>query len=472
MSMKASLHSGRKMSAKHNDRSYESEIYDDSHIDKSLTKNNVYYTAENGKMSHSALRIKGCNLERDYMKTYADLFGEANEKQNQKYINGRKPEKCRSIEDWYKSARKSPRETIFQIGKHGADEAVTKKVLECVEQLQREYEERFPENYKCLGWAFHADEVEYGTDHVHLNDVLMYKNDDGILEPAQDKALQQMGYEPPNKNEKIGKYNNRVQAFTAEQRARFIEICREHGIEIDDKVTGKATHQETRRDIAILEEKKNALENDLNAKTKALYKEFKKNTKADEIELKIPKIGNKTVAQVNVADVQKLQKKASVADALAKQMQAEIERAEDVRKELNKEIMKCHAKEYELNKKIAEIGNPQEKFEEYEAEIKVLKSAHARELSEVKNKLSAEIGINAELRNDKNVLQNQLYAAKKETDEMRVAFFNYKQSAEPYVKAFAEIVADLKKVRSGKINIKTVLQKWVGDNKTKDKGDR
>ncbi len=78
----------------------------------------------------------------------------------------------------------------------------------------------------------HLDE---GTPHIHERHVFDVINKYGERQPKQEEALKELGFELPNPSKKSGKFNNRKMSYDAACRKLFIEICKKHGIEIEEE---------------------------------------------------------------------------------------------------------------------------------------------------------------------------------------------------------------------------------------------
>ena len=57
----------------------------------------------------------------------------------------------------------------------------------------------------------------------------------GEIEPKQEAALEELGFELPNPEKKRSKTNNRKVVFDSACRTMFLDICKRHGLEIDEE---------------------------------------------------------------------------------------------------------------------------------------------------------------------------------------------------------------------------------------------
>ena len=289
MAKKASLRSGRCGSMIHNFdiRRDNIEGYDDRHINRDLSDINIYVYNNDvqadgvhlAKQEFSELlKDKSFSGDTHAREIYAELYQDGLETRNETYIKQGHKERCKSIDDWYNDDKYRARETIIQIGNH-KDTTLDKEHIEdikkvrdelqaCIEQYALEYTEKYGSNYKVLNWTIHCDEIENGSVHAHLQDTFFIKDKDGNFTPNQNKALEQMGVKLPNPEKKKSLHNSLIKSFTAEQRQRFTEICKEHGLEVElydaAKITerndSKTLHQNTIHLDAEIEEKQKQVE--------------------------------------------------------------------------------------------------------------------------------------------------------------------------------------------------------------------
>ena len=87
--------------------------------------------------------------------------------------------------------------------------------------------------------------MDEATPHVHVRRVWIAEDELGNEYVSQTKALEQMGF-GVDTNKKISQYNNRKISFTATDREMFLNICKEHNLDIDYSGPGsEAKHLET-----------------------------------------------------------------------------------------------------------------------------------------------------------------------------------------------------------------------------------
>jgi hypothetical protein len=93
-----------------------------------------------------------------------------------------------------------------------------------------EFERRFGDHIHILDWSLHLDE---STPHIHERHVFDCENRYGEVAPQQEKALEALGFDLPNPDQKPGKLNNRKMTFDAACRAMLFDICKKHGLHLD-----------------------------------------------------------------------------------------------------------------------------------------------------------------------------------------------------------------------------------------------
>lgn len=226
---RATAHAGRKNSAgsayspRHNDRRF--EIEHAKHIDEAKTVQNLYWSHySNGWYPD---REKGENQSFDEVehRAYAELFGDALERQNANYIKNNHPERVKTIDEMRAMPRYAPQEELLYIGDR-TQEIDRKVFLQCLSEYLRWDSHEHPQ-VRILDVAIHADEE--GAVHAHIRKCFITK--DGRC--AQEEALKEMGYELPDASKTRGRKNNRKMVYTAECRDAWIRIGMEHGLKYE-----------------------------------------------------------------------------------------------------------------------------------------------------------------------------------------------------------------------------------------------
>lgn len=118
---------------------------------------------------------------------------------------------------------------MIQIGT--MEHSVPPEVLaEIAAEFFEEFQKRFGEHIHILDWSLHLDEA---TPHIHERHVFDCENRYGEIAPQQEKALEALGFDLPNPDQKSGKLNNRKMTFDAACRAMLFDICEKHGLYLD-----------------------------------------------------------------------------------------------------------------------------------------------------------------------------------------------------------------------------------------------
>lgn len=233
--MRASRHNGRagkngSYNPKHNDREFDVDKAED--IDSERTQYNVYWNCVDRELVQHKDRDENWHSFTEVeTAVYGLLYKDYLEGQNARNIAARHKERCRTMDDLRTSNKTCPEETIYQIG--NIDGTVDVNVLMDVAfEFFNTISERYGEHVHVLNWALHLDE---STPHIHERHVFDVINKYGERQPKQEQALKELGFELPDPSKKEGKYNNRKMSYDAECRKLFIEICKKHGIEIEEE---------------------------------------------------------------------------------------------------------------------------------------------------------------------------------------------------------------------------------------------
>lgn len=217
---------------RHNDRNFDTNKA--KHIDQERIKDDVYWTYT-GETDKTFLEI-----EKEF---YEKEFSEYLEYQNEKYKKQSHPEKCKTINEYYKGAYTSPEDKILQIGninKHATGE----ELWECALEYQRKFDELYGDRCKILDMALHLDEA---TPHVHIRRVWIAENEEGYKKVSQAASLEMLGDGRPDMTKRSSKKNNNTVTFTKYDLKLFYDICKEKGLDVTQKETkqGKREHLTT-----------------------------------------------------------------------------------------------------------------------------------------------------------------------------------------------------------------------------------
>ena len=220
--MRATSHNARAgkdgaYSAKHNDRQF--NLDNAEHIDQSKTSQNI-----TGEWTRT-----GISFEESEKRYYEEHFRAFLDFQNAKYEAHRNKRDQKTMDEYRKSKRTCPEETIYQIGRK--DDTISPELLSSIVGKQIAWEARNFPNVKILDYAMHVD--EQGAPHVHVRKVWIAHDKSGNLRVNQNGALEEMGIKRPDLCKPQNRYNNPKMTYTRDCRQHLIEVCRSYGIEIE-----------------------------------------------------------------------------------------------------------------------------------------------------------------------------------------------------------------------------------------------
>lgn len=230
--MRGTRHNGRSgkdgvYNPKHNDRNF--DIGNSDHIDPGRIDNNIYWDCYQGYYREEDKRerkiLSFSEIEKQY---YSEHYGDFISGQNERNIKARHPDRCRTLEDLLEDKRIVPEETIYQLGTIDESESA-ETLLEIFEDFQKELKDRFGDHIHTIDWALHTEE---GTPHIHERHVFDVTNRYGELQPKQDAALEELGFELPDPEKKRSRNNNRKMSFDMTARALFFEVCERHKVHL------------------------------------------------------------------------------------------------------------------------------------------------------------------------------------------------------------------------------------------------
>lgn len=246
--MRATIHNGRTshlgaFTPKHNDRNF--NISHAEHIDPERVKNNRYWNwTGNPETTFEAAEIA----------FYEKHISAHLEAQNARYRAQRHAERAKTLDEYRKSPQTCPEEVILMIGKAG--DTIPADMMARIIQEQINWEQKQFPGVKVLDVALHMD--EQGAPHIHERRAWVYTDKDGNLAISQNKALEQMGIELPNPDRPRGRFNNRKQTFSRMCREHLLQICKEHGLEIEEIPQEKSRSGRTLEDYQAGEAEKRA----------------------------------------------------------------------------------------------------------------------------------------------------------------------------------------------------------------------
>lgn len=250
--MRATIHNGRTgkdgaYNTKHNDRQF--DIRNAEHIDPERVKNNRYWNwTGNPETTFEA-------AEQAFYEKHIRKHLDA---QNARYKTQRHAERAKTMDEYRKSPQTCPEEVILQIGKLG--DTIPADMMARIIQEQINWEQKTFPGVRVLDVALHMD--EQGAPHIHERRAWVYTDKDGNSAISQNKSLEQMGVELPNPDRPRGRFNNRKQTFSKRCREHLLQICREHGLEIEEIPQEKSKSGRTMEDYKASEAEKRAAEAD------------------------------------------------------------------------------------------------------------------------------------------------------------------------------------------------------------------
>ena len=222
--MRATIHNGRTgkdgaYNTKHNDRQF--DIRNAEHIDPERVKNNRYWNwTGNPETTFEAAEIA---FYEKHISTHLEA-------QNARYRAQRHAERAKTMDEYRKSPQTCPEEVILQIGKRG--DTIPADMMARIIQEQINWEQQQFPGVKVLDVALHMD--EQGAPHIHERRAWVYTDKNGNFAISQNRSLEQMGVELPNPNKPRSRFNNRKMTFSRMCREHLLQICREHGLEIEE----------------------------------------------------------------------------------------------------------------------------------------------------------------------------------------------------------------------------------------------
>lgn len=221
--MRATIHNGRTstlgaFTPKHNDRSF--NINHAEHIDPERVKDNRYWNWTGKEITFEA-------AEQIFYEKYIRKHLDA---QNARYRAQRHAERAKTMDEYRRSPQTCPEEVILMIGKAG--DTIPADMMARIIQEQINWEQQQFPGVKVLDVALHMD--EQGAPHIHERRAWVYTDKNGNLAISQNRSLEQMGVELPNPDKPRSRFNNRKQVFSRMCREHLLQICREHGLEIEE----------------------------------------------------------------------------------------------------------------------------------------------------------------------------------------------------------------------------------------------
>lgn len=246
--MRATIHNGRTshlgaFTPRHNDRNF--NINHAEHIDPERVKDNRYWNWT-GNPDTTFEAAEQAFYEK-YIRQHLDA-------QNSRYRAQRHAERAKTIDEYRRSPQTCPEEVILQIGKLG--DTIPADMMARIIQEQINWEQQTFPGVRVLDVALHMD--EQGAPHIHERRAWVYTDKQGNLAISQNKSLEQMGVELPNPDKPRGRFNNRKQTFSKRCREHLLQICKAHGLEIEEIPQEKSKNGRTLEDYKAGEAEKKA----------------------------------------------------------------------------------------------------------------------------------------------------------------------------------------------------------------------
>lgn len=246
--MRATIHNGRTshlgaFTPRHNDRNF--NINHAEHIDPERVKDNRYWNWT-GNPDTTFEAAEQAFYEK-YIRQHLDA-------QNSRYRAQRHAERAKTIDEYRRSPQTCPEEVILQIGKLG--DTIPADMMARIIQEQINWEQQTFPGVRVLDVALHMD--EQGAPHIHERRAWVYTDKQGNLAISQNKSLEQMGVELPNPDKPRGRFNNRKQTFSKRCREHLLQICKAHGLEIEEIPQEKSKNGRTLEDYKAGEAEKRA----------------------------------------------------------------------------------------------------------------------------------------------------------------------------------------------------------------------
>ncbi len=254
---------GVAFSARHLDRRF--DVSKAQHIDPARSHLNRYVefdVDDNGVLQHQTSQ----DIQGHEIAVYRRLFQKRIDAMNERYIAQRHKEKCKTLEQYYRSPQSCPDECLIYIG--DKENNPGSNVLKAASsELIRRLQAKYAKHFIPLSIAAHLD--ERGAPHLHFRYVFASFSDKNGPKVSITKGMKEAGIALPNTGKSEHKYNNRQMQFFEEIRSTFMDICeQDFGLEIEREArdasrSGRdlATYQREQalNDVAILTTKAETL---------------------------------------------------------------------------------------------------------------------------------------------------------------------------------------------------------------------
>ena len=223
----------------HNDREF--DVSRAENINPDMMRQNIiiHYDAHNNPTIIDSTDPNRVSIDAHEHAIYEELFQESLANQHARNNAARHPERNKTVDDLLNHKNYCPEETIFQIGSLRDGFPDPSILMDIFDDFQRELIGRYGDNLHFLDAVLHMDEA---VPHIHIRKVWTYHGKDG-LDISQNKALEEMGFERPNPEKSINKWNNAKITFSEMERNLKLRICEDHGLSVEHTPLhpGKAT---------------------------------------------------------------------------------------------------------------------------------------------------------------------------------------------------------------------------------------
>ena len=223
----------------HNDREF--DVSRAENINPDMMRQNIiiHYDAHNNPTIIDSTDPNRVSIDAHEHAIYEELFQESLANQHARNNAARHPERNKTVDDLLNHKNYCPEETIFQIGSLRDGYPDPSILMDIFDDFQRELIGRYGDNLHFLDAVLHMDEA---VPHIHIRKVWTYHGKDG-LDISQNKALEEMGFERPNPEKSINKWNNAKITFSEMERNLKLRICEDHGLSVEHTPLhpGKAT---------------------------------------------------------------------------------------------------------------------------------------------------------------------------------------------------------------------------------------
>lgn len=362
--MRMTIHNARtsKLGAftpRHNDRNF--DISHAEHIDPERTKDNIYWNWMNDP--EATFEDAEKEFYEQHCRTHLDAI-------NQRYLEQRHPERVRTMDEYRKSPRTCPEETLLIIG--NKDEHLPPKTLRAICEKLKDWEEKQIPGLKVLDIAYHGDEE--GAPHIHMRRAWIYRDENGTESISQGKALEGAGIPLPHPDKPQGRNNNRKQTFSRQERQALYEICRGYGLEslletqpreksksgreLEDYKAGKAEERARAAEMRarVAEEKTRQAETSLD-KIKGATKHARKRTQRAQEQAQEQEDKNRSLQAAESEIRGKMEREQTTARQLAEMNQKARQTLREMQKQL--EVLKPYLSKAEQKQLEQEWDEPE-----------------------------------------------------------------------------------------------------------------